>query len=72
MIFGGFEDGKWQPMEGGCLGLKSLPENGRKVAGKHHEAGGGGAGHVVQREEREKKQSLEEEAKPCDYLLQNP
>jgi len=28
-------------------GLKSLPESGRKVAGKHHEAGGGGAGRVL-------------------------
>ena len=28
-------------------GLKSLPESGQKVAGKHHEAGGGGASCVL-------------------------
>ena len=40
MIFSGFEDGTWQPMEGGYLGLKSLPKSGQKVAGKHHKRAG--------------------------------
>jgi len=37
MIFSGFEDEKWLPMEGGCLGIEILtgewPENTRKAGG---------------------------------------
>ena len=62
MIFGGFEDEKWQPMEGGCLGIEILtgewPENTRKA---------GGGGLAVQREGRERRQR-----KPCVvYQVEN-
>ena len=63
MIFGGFEDEKWQPIEGGCLGIEILtgewPKNTMKLVGE---------GLVVCCREKEER----EEAKPCDYLLQNP
>ena len=40
-------------MEGGGSGLKSLPENGRKVARKHHNRAGRGCCHGVERRRRE-------------------
>ena len=56
MILGDFEDGKQQPMEGGCLEIEILarewPESGRKTPLQ----GWGAAGHVKREggEKREK------------------
>ena len=54
MVFGDFEDGRRQPMEGGCWGLQSSPEASRKVAGNTTIGAGGPAG-LGQREGGEKK-----------------
>ena len=55
MIFGGFGDGKWKPMEGGCLGIEiragEWTENTMKLVGE---------GLVVWCREKEER----EEAKP--------
>ena len=53
MMFGDFEDGRWQPMEGGYWGLQSSPEASRKVAGKHHNRGWGACWPWVERRRRE-------------------
>ena len=60
MIFGGFEDEKWQPMEGRCLGIEILArewlESGQKTPQKGRVATV--LGLAEQREEEERDGAL--------------
>ena len=60
MIFDDFEDGKWQPMEGGCLGIEILAGVWLKSGWKMPQKGWVAAvlGLAEQREEEERDGAL--------------